>query len=245
MTADSFSLELASASIDLADVAGTLVPVVGKTLAHWANRNTRALVEARDEMFRDWVVEEKRATVEHARRLTEQAGDLEALRAKLEELISDPSFGRVRDNYGYEAAREALHERRRMLAYASAGSANVELTISQIARVERTIRELDPENIGLLAKLAAIVDPPPSGLEANSETSATWTNQANGAAHVRAVLVLEDPTGEVLLASGCVLLFTVKPPAGMISSPIEGAAVTQIGQWVLAVLDGYIRANQP
>ena len=46
------------------------------------------------------------------------------------------------DNYGYEAAREAIDARRSLLA--AAGSVCSALTIAQMARVERALRELDP-----------------------------------------------------------------------------------------------------
>jgi hypothetical protein len=199
-------------------------------------------------MFREWVVAEKRAAVDQTKRLAEQAEDLAALRAKLEGLISDPSFARVRDNYGYEAAREALDERRRMLAFASAGSVNLKLTIAQLARVERTIRDLDPEDIRLLARVAMLADPPPPEAGPGvgvKEAQTTWFQHMAGAAHVRALVVLgEGASGEVLIASGCVQISNVKPEFG-IATPVEGASITHAGQWVLAVLDGYIRANQP
>jgi hypothetical protein len=246
---DTFALELASASIDLADVAGTLVPVVGKAVAHWANRNTRALIAARDETFRDWVVEEKRATVEHAKRLAEHAEDLEALRLKLEELISDPSFARVRDNYGYEAAREALDERRRMLAFASAGSANLELTVGEIARVERTVRELDPGDVALLRRLAEIVDAPKPALprelaHAEQQFYAPWEKACGEHAEYRRGLAdSHPPSGDVLLSCGCTGIAPLRNTWGQ-TFP-TGIRVTRLGENVLQVLDGYLRARTP
>ena len=47
-----------------------------------------------------------------------------------------------------------------MLAFASAGSVNLELTIGEISRVERVVRELDPEDIHALQRLTSIVDAP-------------------------------------------------------------------------------------
>jgi hypothetical protein len=243
MGEDSFSLELASASVDLADVAGTLVPVVGKALAHWANRNTRALLAARDEIFRDWVVEEKRATVEHAKRLAEHAEDLEALRLKLEELISDPSFARVRDNYGYEAAREAIDERRRMLAFACAGSINLDLTIAEISRVERIVRELDPDDIHSLRTLTSIVDPPippytSDDLNERRQESKDWKYDLWKTQSDRWELSRSFvPSTQALIASGCLEL------SALVVDDYEtgtGLGVTHSGICVLRVLDLYI-----
>ena len=240
-------LDLESIGVDLGDVAGAIVPIVGKLAAHWANRNTRALAEARDEMYRDWVVEEKRATVEHAKWLAEQAADLEALRAKLEELTTDPSFARVRDNYGYEASREAVDERRRMLAFASAGSINLELSIGEIARVERTVRELDPADVLLLDQLRTMVDPPKPPLprelaHASQEFYRDWEKTcAENAERRRDLADSHSPSGDILASAGCTAIAPLRNTWGQ-TFP-TGVRVTQLGEHVLKIMRGYIVAR--
>jgi hypothetical protein len=87
---------------------------------------------------------------------------------------------RVLDNYGYEAAREPMDERRRMLAYAAAGSVHHTLTIAQLARVERMIRELDPDDLVVLAKLEERPMPGPRSVQSvRGHTPAVGGRQTN------------------------------------------------------------------
>jgi hypothetical protein len=65
----------------------------------------------------------------------------------------DPEFRRLLDNYGIEAPREATDERFRMLTYAAAISFSVPMTIAELSRAERTIRELDPKDVDALRNL--------------------------------------------------------------------------------------------
>lgn len=58
-------------------------------------------------------------------------------------------------NYGLEAWREAVDRRRAMLGDAAAATIFSELRAAELARVERTIRMLDPEDLDLLTLIAA------------------------------------------------------------------------------------------
>ena len=124
--------------------------IIVKVTRWYSSRNTAAFEAAQDEMFREW-------TVEHARALNLQGARIDALehaqRKITDDLADDPQFLKILDNYGYEAAREAIVERRRLLACAAAASLTPKLSIGQIARVERTLRELDPENVKALHEL--------------------------------------------------------------------------------------------
>ena len=194
-------------------------------LSHWANRNTEALKGARDEMFREWVVEEKQATVQHVRRLAEHAADLNELKRRLEELVSDPELARVRDNYGFEAAREAIDQRRRMLTFASVGSINLELSVVHIARVERVVRELDPSDVKLLSTL-----------------SEDWSKTSYEALERAGI------SGDALVSSGCVRLrdgnlWSAEADHLAYEAPDETVAtVSELGRMVLVVCDPYLRA---
>lgn len=71
----------------------------------------------------------------------------------LAEHVADRQFHLVQRNYLFEAQREAMDERRRMLMFAKAGSYNAELTLGEIARVERSIRGMDPDDVMNLADM--------------------------------------------------------------------------------------------
>ncbi len=130
------------------------------------DRNTAALLAEFDRTRDEWLIELKRAVAAPEKRLEEATAEQ---REKLNEVLEDPGFARVQLNYGYEAAREAIDERRGMLAYAALGAADAGMrgmSIAEVARVERTIRELDPEDVGALAhhERPPIGQPPPDTL---------------------------------------------------------------------------------
>jgi hypothetical protein len=112
------------------------------------------LVEARRELFEDFVVELVPRLLEAEQRLAAAYTDAEALRARVAELES--RGGRtLLDNCAIEAQREPIDERRRMLAYAAAGGGPTCLSVAQLSRAERTIRELDPTDVLVLADLGS------------------------------------------------------------------------------------------
>lgn len=239
-----------SVALDLGDFVSTPVGAAIRFFLRWKDRNTPNLKAAQEEMFKDWVVQLNIAVRDQARHLEQQARDLEATRAKLESLVNDPALTRVCDNYGLEASREALDERRRMLAFAAAGSVNVDLEIAQIARVERTVRELDPADVKLLGQLARIEDPEPPSRPAGWTTGPmivpipgpilSFEEQVGRAAVERYKLAeSRQPSTDTLIAAGCVQTFAVQ--SGEIVK--NGLRVTHLGQWVLKVLDPYLRAS--
>jgi hypothetical protein len=217
-------------------VTGTAVIKVGQVaarLAVWAaRRNEEQFVRERDEMFRWWVAQLAGAAKEQEERLAGLAATVADIEEKLAVLLDDPQHGRVVSNYGFEAAREAIDERRRMLAYAAAGSASPTLTVAQIARVERTLRELDPPDVLLLSELhqmAATVGPgaPHKPWLEGQRAFHKWQRSR--------------PAGYLLLAAGCVYLH---PPESGQTPEIH---VPELGAWVLEVLDCYVavRRSEP
>src|SRR5258708_2639838 len=148
---------------------GKILRIV-KYLHERNNAATNRMVEAYD-----WEKEVAVRDAEQAARLESKFGDrILEIEGVLQALVEDPQFYRVRRNYGFEGAREALDERRRMLTCATAGSITPDLTVAQLARVERTMRELDPDDVKLLNILALTTDA--------DETSGRHVNDRLGAA---------------------------------------------------------------
>lgn len=226
---------------------------LGRALALWkdhANRNTDALREAvaadgrKWRVERDHLVERRLAELESAAGQQQQA-TADAVVATVERLLGDQQFFRLERNYEFEAAREATDERRRMLAFASAWSVSPELSIAQLARVERTIRELDPDDVSLLKHLADLPPPPPIVIPEDQrgdpqhereyrqrDTAALMKHRNTLFMHWREA----NPRGEVLPAAGCVLITPGVPVAGGTSTNLR---VTDLGLNVLRVLQGY------
>jgi hypothetical protein len=139
-------------TLDLSDPLGLAI----KTARWWAGRNDARFREGRDEEFRSWVVEHTIALRDLVRRVCSLEEGAEHFRLQVARLTIDQKFGRVQENYGLEACRKVTEERWRMLAFAAAGSFVTELTVADLTRVERTIRELDPEDVTFLCDLEAI-----------------------------------------------------------------------------------------
>jgi hypothetical protein len=116
---------------------------VAKILGRYETKNTAALIAAWDEAKEDWLIELRRVLPDVLRRLE----NVEAFQEKLCTRTEDRQFERLLDNVSIEASREAIDERRRMLAHVGAGLFDLSMTIAEAARCERVIRELDPEDI--------------------------------------------------------------------------------------------------
>jgi hypothetical protein len=138
----------------VAAAAGAVAPAVARTIAdifgRYGDRNTDAIREAYEAKRRDILAEAQRIIPEVLARLDAVEPRLERLEGRVEERVEDPEFHSVLDNVVLEASREAIDERRRMLAHAFAGAFNVEMTIPEAARAERTLRELDPSDLATL-----------------------------------------------------------------------------------------------
>lgn len=199
--------------------------VLSKQFDRFSNRNDEAFKKARQEGFEDFVVEHAQALRRIQERLDksdQQAEEIAHLQERVARLEGDPQFDRVQDNYGYEAYREAMKERRRMLAYAAAGSLPARLTIGQLARVERTIRELDPVDVLVLADLER----------------ETRSRRGTPSDPVYLRWQKAGASGSMLVAAGCVHVGA--QGGGFGSAPLPVAEITEIGRWVLEVLADYI-----
>jgi hypothetical protein len=130
--------------------------LVDAGIAEWKGRNdsNRLFAEARHDTLEDTVY----AMRAQVAQLVEQVTANGSAKAQLTALINDHQFHRVQTNYVFEYAREPMDERRRMLEYAQTGSYNVDLTLAEIARVERTLRELDPNDVVMLVDIVEGLD---------------------------------------------------------------------------------------
>jgi len=220
-----------------------------KRWREFADGNTQRMREAEAIEGRSWRAQRDALVDERLRQLEARAtaqGELGAgTAAAVQALFDDHQFGRLEWNYELEGARETTDERRRMLGFAAAWSVEPELSIAQLSRVERTIRELDPEDIDVLKRLAdqqaaapALRRGQPQAIAEPAHREALEKHHENmyvGWLHYR-------PAGEVLPAAGCVY---IAPRATNYSTTTARIEVTDLGKNVLRVLDGYIRSNQP
>ena len=138
--------------------------------------------------------------------------------AQVEAQSEDPQMHRVWDNFVYESIREATAERREMLAAADAGIVDPRLTIEQKARVERILRQLDPDDVRALYGIdRAVVE--------DSELYELWGRL---------------PNRDVLVSTGCLRLDPGPlAGAGGVGKPIP--QVTPMGYDVLRVMRTYCR----
>jgi|HubBroStandDraft_1064217.scaffolds.fasta_scaffold01132_18 hypothetical protein len=136
--------------MSLAVVAGKkLLAQVVEVLVRYENKNTTALLKAWDDAKDEWLVELVRVLPEVVGRLEQ----VEQFQERLKLRTESPEFQRLLDNVSFEASREAIEERRRMLAHVGAGIFDVTMTIAEAARCERVIREVDPADIFALRRV--------------------------------------------------------------------------------------------
>jgi hypothetical protein len=124
-----------------------------KALRWLASVNDSSFAAEREEMFREWIAElhvRLGEQIEHVRGLVEMRPELEAI---AEGQAEDQQLRRLLFATGDEASREAMRDRRIMLACASAGLIDPTMTIAEKARAIRALRELDPSDIRALYAL--------------------------------------------------------------------------------------------
>jgi len=207
-----------------------------ETALRLVNRNTANFEKVRDEVFRRWVADLQVL-------VDELLKESEALRDRVSDLVEDPEFCRVQINYGFEATREAIDERRGFLAYAAAGSYQTQLPIVRMARVERTIRQLESDDVRMLKKVSDALEERLNQLRADQERlgSTSEQRQAQTASQMMNVIfneVSSTSSGQSLLASGC--LFTFSPP---VWDAVIEVKLTELGSEVLKVMDLFLRAT--
>lgn len=158
--------------------------------------------------------------------------DVRAHNERLFALESDRGKTIVLGNLSEAAWREANDERRRMLANASAALIlSVELSVAELARVERTIRQLDPEDLVQLRALADLegdvhgrpldaADPASARVHLVGVPDALYRTLTSG--HLE---------GAALIASGCVRVGAAG--AAFDTGIAQAAYMTALGRLVL------------
>lgn len=152
-----------------------------------------------DELLQEWV--------------SEIATDQAEVVKRIEALEQDAERVRVVQNYRFEGTREATDARRNVLARMAAGSVLSTLSAAELARVERTMRELDAEDLELLLAIASE--------EGEQMPPGQARYQLLRAGHLN---------GEYLIAAGCVRVYA--PP---VFDSYDACAITAIGEMLLKV----------
>ncbi|MBK9000888.1 MAG: hypothetical protein IPM35_34645 [Myxococcales bacterium] len=96
------------------------------------------------------VAEQTRQYVEHHHRLDRDVRRLEESVHRLESAAQQAEEARLYTSLRWEAAREATVERRHLLACVAAALAFDDMTLDDKARVERVVRQLDPDEARFL-----------------------------------------------------------------------------------------------
>ncbi|MBZ0116737.1 MAG: hypothetical protein K8H88_07075 [Sandaracinaceae bacterium] len=145
--------------LDPAGVAGPLKTGLSivRGVQRWIEGPDRASIY-RDH-YEEWVADLARRVTEHAAFGVEIAERLDALEQDRERVL-------VLGNYGLEAWREAVDRRRAMLGDAAEATIFSELSAGELARAERTLRMLDPEDLDLLIEIQELWTTTEEALEA-------------------------------------------------------------------------------
>jgi hypothetical protein len=174
-----------------------------------------------------------RALVALVQELRAHATDPAALDAKIEERFADKAARAVLFNYAEQAYREPVEDRQRLLDHAAACIVDVDLTIAEHARVERAIRELDPDDVMATDHIARTCGSIFKGEHYDSA----------GGVRYEAWRTLRN--ADAVVAAGCVRI-TYGGTGGMFASssgfkPSRGSAdVTRLGYRVLRVCRSFI-----
>ena len=183
--------------------------------------------KARRDLYEEYLIDLDRRCEEQFAYLAQRIDNLDQ---QVSERGKDPSCIRIAANYARAADAEAIDQRRGMLAYAEAALIDTTLTLAQHSRVERLLRELDPDDVLWLNVLDKIV---------GYRLGAKLLRHED---HVRWTVWNESPASDVLAASACVRVTHVG--GGMGGVDWEKVTVTREGKLVLHVLRLYVRATK-
>lgn len=154
-------------------------------------------------------------------------GEVKDLVQYVERLREDLGTKTVLGNLGFEAAREALEERRYMLSCAVAGLLSPRYSVEDRARIERKLRELDASDVRHLFGLQLARRHMPKNPSENTG-DLMWRNHRE--------------ESERLVAAGCVYREASGFGGGTPSPPY---GVTGVGFKVLDVLVDYVDDRGP
>ena len=148
--------------------------------------------------------------------------------------VADGPTRTILGNLGFEAAREAIVERKLMLAAAVGGILRPEFSVERRARLERKLRELDPADVRHLDGITRV--PRPNMKDFPAQPGATDDHHAMERLRYAELHVDEF---EVLRSSGCVEICRLE------NYRAEGCRVTRLGQDILRVVEDYVSERTP
>jgi hypothetical protein len=183
------------------------------------------------ENYREWVRDLDAAVAVHTQAINESAEAGAQVEERIAALESDRRLVRIWNNLGYDAMREALEERRAMLADAAVALALSPLPIERKARIERTLRDLDPVDVCDLYGLARIVG--------SQDTDGTKLRTTDNLRHHVWASGGRVENAEILLSAGCVYL----PPGGGAGwgGGMQELRVSRLGAELLSVMGLYAK----
>lgn len=158
-------------------------------------------------------------------------GEIAALARILQE---DRPTLTVLGNLKFEAAREALHERRLMLAAAVGGILRPEFDTQRRARLERKLRELDPSDVRLLYGISLV--PKPAMEESPRQPGMLDDHHAMARLEYASS---DTDQFEILISSGCIKNHALKTYTG------DGCSLTSVGADILKVVEDYVVDQGP
>lgn len=195
----------------------------GRLLQQKLGASNQALLQARDEILWEWVLELKELMRRHID--TQDAPYREQVQQRFGEYEMSALFA----NYCDDAYREPEEDRRIFLQHAAAGLANLEITLSEHSRIFRVLRELDGNDVRVLYALWRLpLKVPPGGKSPGRLNFELW--QRSGA----------DP----LEPSGCIRVGVEGGGAGTGASH-EYLAITRTGVLVLRATRSYLSTRGP
>ena len=198
-----------------------------RKFATWATTQPKELGAAFKANYEDMILEHDRAIEKTHQRLYEHGMGVEALAARLDAFSENAQEQRVFHSFMFEGMREALDDRRAMLAAASAGLMFLERSVEDKARCERALRGLDVRHV--------------RQLDALDRCAGTFfeQRQRNSEAAVRGGMWRKFGDGEVLAAT---CLRIENPP---VLDSQECLYITSTGRLVLDALCEYLRPMEP
>lgn len=213
------------AGLVLGKVAPIALKEAGKALLARINDvATSRLNEATEISRRDFAAKRFREMQDVIARFEAYSGVL----ARVAEQVDTDEFRALQANLEYEAMRSVLPERRDMLACASGALLRPDWPIEKKARVERTLRDLDPQDVRVLyAVHRAVGKVLPNGQSLYSVE------------HVRGHLLDHSASGDVLRRTGC-----TKDGGGAWGAG-PNACVTALGIAILDTLRIFLRRVGP
>lgn len=157
--------------------------------------------------------------------------EVRGMQARMIEHLRDPAHDRLRGNFVLEATREVLDERYNMIVSAAVEEMLSDESIGEKARVERTLRELDPRDVRELAALAALtLGPEFRRADAETEEKAIARERQNA--------LRRSPCWHELIAAGVV---ATEVTGGFADAP--RAYITPRGRQVLRALATWLRMD--